>query len=76
LSEFIAAPSSPAEKGREIGMAVNVNDKIRGLSPVQRKKIEARAAKLIEEEMTLRELRMARRLTQVRMAKALGRSWR
>jgi DNA-binding XRE family transcriptional regulator len=53
-------------------MAVNVNDKIGGLSPVQRKEIEARAAKLLEEEMTLRELRTARRLTQVRMAKALG----
>jgi DNA-binding XRE family transcriptional regulator len=51
---------------------VNVNDKIRKLGPVQRKKVEARAAELIEEEMTLRELRMARQLTQVRMAKALG----
>jgi len=53
-------------------MAVNVNDKIRKLDPVQRKKVEARAAELIEEEMTLRELRTARQLTQVRMAKALG----
>lgn len=51
---------------------MNVNDKIRKLGPVQRKKVEARAAELIEEEMTLRELRMARQLTQVRMAKALG----
>ncbi len=42
------------------------------LSPVRRKKVEARAAQLIGEEMTLRELRQARRLTQVRMAKALG----
>ncbi len=53
-------------------MAVNVNDKIRNLSPAQRKKVEDRAAKLIAEEMTLRELRRARKLTQVRMAKALG----
>jgi DNA-binding XRE family transcriptional regulator len=53
-------------------MAVNVNDKIRKLDPVQRKKVEARAAELIEEEMTLRELRTARQFTQVRMAKALG----
>lgn len=53
-------------------MPVNVNDKIRKLSPVQRKKVEARAAELIAEEMTLRELRKARKLTQVRMAKALG----
>ena len=53
-------------------MAVNVNDKIRKLSPAQRKKVEARAAQLIAEEMTLRELRKARKLTQVRIAKALG----
>jgi DNA-binding XRE family transcriptional regulator len=53
-------------------MAVNVNDKIRKLSPAQRKKVEGRAAQLSAEEMTLRELRKARKLTQVRMAKALG----
>ncbi len=53
-------------------MAVNVNDKIKKLNPAQRKKVEARAAELIAEEMTLRELRKARKLTQVRIAKSLG----
>ena len=53
-------------------MPTNVNDKIRKLSPAQRRKVEARAAQLIAEEMTLRELRHARKLTQVRMAKTLG----
>jgi DNA-binding XRE family transcriptional regulator len=53
-------------------MVVNVNDKIRKLSATQRKRVEARAAELIAEEMTLRELRRARRLTQVRVAEALG----
>jgi len=53
-------------------MAVNVNDRIRKLSPAQRQKVEARAAELMAEEMTLRELRKARKLTQVRIAKALG----
>lgn len=53
-------------------MPVNVNDRIKGLSPAQRKKVEARAAELFAEEMTLRELRKARKLTQVRMAKTLG----
>jgi transcriptional regulator with XRE-family HTH domain len=53
-------------------MAVNVNDKIRKLHPAQRKKVENRAAQLIAEEMTLRELRLARKLTQVRVAKTLG----
>jgi len=53
-------------------MATNVNDIIKRLSPAQRKKVEVRTAELIAEEMTLRELRKARRLTQVRMAKSLG----
>jgi transcriptional regulator with XRE-family HTH domain len=42
------------------------------LSPVRRKKVEARAAQLIGEEMTLQELRRARKITQVRIAKELG----
>jgi len=53
-------------------MPTNVDDIIRRLSPAQRKKIKARADHLIAEEMTLRELRHARKLTQVRMAKKLG----
>ena len=48
-------------------MTTNVDDKIKKLSPARRKKVEARAAELIAEEMTLRELRHARKLTQVRM---------
>src|ERR1039457_2001668 len=53
-------------------MPTNVDEIIRKLSPVQRKTVEARTAQLIAEEMTLRELRHARKLTQVRMAKKLG----
>ena len=53
-------------------MAVNVDDKIKRLSVTQRKKVETRAAELIAEEMTLSELRRARKLTQVRVAKELG----
>src|SRR5882672_5737694 len=53
-------------------MTTNVNVKIRKLSAAYRKKVEARAGELIGEEMTLRELRHARKLTQVRMAKKLG----
>jgi DNA-binding XRE family transcriptional regulator len=53
-------------------MPTNVDDIIKKLSPAQRKKVEARAGQLIAEEMTLRELRHARKLTQVRMAKKLG----
>ena len=53
-------------------MSKNVNDIIRTLSSAQQKKVEARAAELIAEEMTLQELRRARKLTQVSVAKALG----
>lgn len=53
-------------------MSRNVNDIIRTLSSAQQKKVEARAAELIAEEMTLQELRRARKLTQVSVAKALG----
>jgi DNA-directed RNA polymerase specialized sigma subunit len=55
-----------------MSMPTNVNDIIKKLSSAQRKKVEARAAQLITEEMTLRELRHARKLTQVRIAKTLG----
>jgi len=53
-------------------MAKSVDEIIRKLSSAQRKKVEGRAAELIAEEMTLRELRHARKLTQVKMAKTLG----
>ena len=49
-----------------------LNQKIGDLGPTRRKRVEARAAALIAEEMTLQELRQARKLTQVRMAKTLG----
>ena len=53
-------------------MPVNVDDKIKTLSAAQRKRVETRAAELIAEEMTLRDLRKARQLTQARMAEELG----
>lgn len=53
-------------------MPTNINEKIKGLSPAKRRRVKGRAAQLIAQEMTLRELRRARRLTQVRLAKNLG----
>jgi hypothetical protein len=41
-------------------VAKNVNDTIKRLSTSRRKKVEARAAQMIAEEMTLREIRKAR----------------
>jgi len=52
-------------------MSKNVNDIIKKLSPAQRKKVETRAAQLIAEEMTLRQLRQACKLTQEKVAKSL-----
>jgi transcriptional regulator with XRE-family HTH domain len=53
-------------------MSVNIRTKIQKLNSVQQKKIRARAAELIAEEMSLRDLRKARKLTQARVAKVLG----
>jgi DNA-binding XRE family transcriptional regulator len=49
-----------------------LDQKMKSISRSRRKKVEARTAGLIAEEMTLQELRQARKLTQVRMAKVLG----
>ena len=53
-------------------MSVNVNEVIQKLSPADRKKVEDRAAEIVAEEMSLRDLRKARKLTQARVAKTLG----
>ena len=53
-------------------MTVNLDDMIADLDHERRRRIEDRAAELIAEEMTLRELRKARKLTQVRLARELG----
>lgn len=49
-----------------------LKDKLRALPASRRKKIADRTKSLIAEEMTMRELRKARNITQVEMAKALG----
>ncbi len=53
-------------------MTVDIREKIAKLNSAQRKKVAARAAELIAEEMSLRQLRKARKLTQARVAKVLG----
>ena len=49
----------------------SLNERIKELKPARRKKVEARAAALIAEEMSLRDLRHALKLTQERIAEAL-----
>jgi transcriptional regulator with XRE-family HTH domain len=49
-----------------------LKDKMKALSPRRRARVHARAAELIAEELSLRELRKARQKTQHRVAVALG----
>jgi len=53
-------------------MPTNINDIIKKMPAAHQKRVEERAAQLIAEEMTRQELRRARKLTQVRLAKTLG----
>jgi transcriptional regulator with XRE-family HTH domain len=52
-------------------MARTLDEVIGGLPVDQQRDIAAKAAQLIEDEMTLRDLRKAHELTQRRMAEAL-----
>lgn len=52
-------------------MAKTLKEKLEQLPLERRNKIEKRTDELIAEEMSLRDLRQARRLTQERMAKSL-----
>ena len=49
-----------------------LTERLDRLPPARRKKVEERARALIAEEMSLRDLRKARKQTQVRVAKELG----
>src|ERR1700691_2504879 len=73
LHEDLCGEDQAAGGKRKEGTAMANLERIRKeLSPARRKKVQARAVQLIAEEMTLQELRRARKLTQVRMAKELG----
>ena len=49
-----------------------LTERLDKLLPARRKKVEERAKELIAEEMSLQDLRKARKQTQVRVAKELG----
>jgi DNA-binding XRE family transcriptional regulator len=53
-------------------MSITLKNKLKRVSAGRRRHVEVRAKQLIAEEMTLQELRRARKITQVRMAKELG----
>lgn len=52
-------------------MATSLARKLNNLPKQRRQKIQARAEQLIAEEMSLRDLRVARKLTQEKMAELL-----
>jgi DNA-binding XRE family transcriptional regulator len=53
-------------------MTVSLEEVMKKFTPQERAYVEARAAELIEEELTLRDLRQAQHLTQERLAELLG----
>ena len=53
-------------------MATTLRDKMQGLSPERRARIDAETERLHAEYKTLQELRKARELTQVEIAKTLN----
>jgi transcriptional regulator with XRE-family HTH domain len=55
-----------------VTMAVSLDEVLTRMTPAQRARVKARAQELIEEELTLRDLRQAQHLTQERMAELLG----
>src|SRR5271163_64227 len=53
-------------------MTVSLDDHLKKLTRERRARIEARTKELIEEELTLRDLRQAQHMTQERMAQLMG----
>ena len=53
-------------------MSTTLEEKLNQIGATRRRKVEARAAELVAEELSLREIRRAQRLTQKHMAAKLG----
>lgn len=53
---------------------ITLDKKMKQVGAARRRRIEARVATLVSEEMSLRDLRRAHRLTQAKLAKSLGMS--
>jgi transcriptional regulator with XRE-family HTH domain len=53
-------------------MTVTIKEFTKDFTPAERAKVAARTAALVEEELTLRDLRQAGQLTQERMAELMG----
>jgi DNA-binding XRE family transcriptional regulator len=53
-------------------MTITLEEFTKDFTPAERALVAARTAELVEEELTLRDLRQAQHLTQERMAKLMG----
>ena len=53
-------------------MTVTLDEFMKDFTPEERAQVAARTAELVEEELTLRDLRQAQHLTQERMAELMG----
>jgi hypothetical protein len=53
-------------------MTVTLEEFTKDFTPEERARVKARTAELVEEELTLRDLRHAQHLTQERMAELMG----
>lgn len=49
-----------------------LKERMNAMNPARRARIQARAAEIVAEEMTLKDLRKALRITQARLAKSLN----
>lgn len=53
-------------------MTVTLEEFMKDFTPEERARVEARTVELVEQELTLRDLRQAQHLTQERMAELMG----
>ena len=53
-------------------MTISLDEFMNDFSPEERAKVAARTAELIDQEMTLRDLRIAEKLTQERLSELMG----
>jgi DNA-binding XRE family transcriptional regulator len=58
--------------GKPAAMTVTLEEFMKDFTPEEQARVEARTAELVEEELTLRDLRQAQHLTQERMAVLMG----
>ena len=69
---FTRAPENAIIEERRNKMTVTLEEFTKDFTPEERAQVAARTAELIEEELTLRDLRQAQQLTQERMAELMG----